>query len=97
VSGTDEVMTNEGLIWVLLIIATIWLTTRAVHAWRRHSARLDTDLPVLATGCGTAGHVWQTYSTTRICLACGEHEIELQVFDQELAEGTDLHQWEKEL
>jgi hypothetical protein len=91
VSGTDEVMTNEGLIWILLIIATIWLATRAVRAWRRDSQRMDRDLPRLL-----CDHQWQTYVNTRVCLGpCGARE---QIpYDIELAEGTDLGMWNEEL
>lgn len=93
----NEWVTNQafwGFIGVAAFAGLIYCTTEFLKAWHAEAAKLDKVLaPHVVNWCGTHGHA---YAFVWRCAHCG-HQPSEQVYDQELAPGTDLGRWNEEL
>lgn len=92
------------LLAIVVATGAVLLARITRNSWRRTSARLAKDLPQLLddpirtlTSCDLGMHPGplSRYSNYAIWLCCGQREE--QAYDVELADGTDLGQWEAEI
>ena len=92
---------SDTAFWLLAAaFAAIGLGISVAKSWQRAADSLDPDtLAHLLDDphiCDVAGHRWVRDRHGRSCADCWEIET-AQVYDVDLAPGTDLHDWQREM